>query len=113
MDVVCRRIAQMISSITGVEPASACLQALLQILEATSALALEVSKQRALYKMERPSGSILNTDTMEAVSGCGSKDSVMGKSVLAVAFPAVTRWGTAAGIGYDRSTTLLKAQVLI
>ena len=74
---------------------------------------MEVGKQRTLFKIERPSGSIFNEETMEAINKDGSSESTRGKSVLAVAFPLVTRWGTPTGAGYDKCVVVMKAQVLV
>ena len=59
---VYRKTIEMLMRIaTGVEPASDCVEGLRLIVEAASALALDVGKQRALYKFERPSGSSMWT----------------------------------------------------
>ena len=46
-------------------------------------------------------------------SNCEKRlESLRGKSVLAVTFPLVIRWGSSAG-GYDRCVIVHKAQVLV
>ena len=113
IDSVCRRIEDMIISMTGIKAPAARARDLRQLIETSSKLATECGKQRALYKLERPNGSILNPETMEAIPHDDHDGRTRGKSVLLVVWPAATRWGTPAGTGYEKSSTILKARVLV
>ena len=113
IEVIRKKIEHVTSNFVRAGPLETRLAELDQIVDAAASLAMDVAKQRGLFKFEPPPSHFFDSNTMEEVSPNANKDGLEGKTIRAVVFPAVTKWGNEAGVGYERSTTILKAQVLV
>ena len=112
VEAISKKIDHMTSNLVRVKPSGARLTDLEQIVEAAAILAVDIGKQRGLFKFEQPSGYSFNANTMEEVS-TSDNDTLEGKMIRSVIFPTVTKWGSESGLGYERSITIFKAQVLV
>jgi hypothetical protein len=101
------------SNLTHSQPSSQRLESLEQLVDTAANLALDMSKQRALFKMEQTQNFFFNDETMEPVGAIAHSQDFAGQPIQGVVFPYVGRWGTEKGSGYEHCVTILKAQVLI
>ena len=85
---------------------------MVRIVEAAAKLASDTAKQRAFFKVQMPFGTF-DSRVMDAVEVENQTRDPNGRTIRAVAFPSVTRWGNEKGVGYERCVTIFKAQVLI
>ena len=110
---VTQQIESMVSDLTGSATSQGRKSDLLRIVDTASKLALETAKQRALYKLQMPTGAF-DPRNMNALAAHDSNgDGHNGKAIRAAIFPSVTRWGNEKGAGYERGVTIFKAQVLV
>ena len=113
IDEITQQIEYVISDLTGSITSRGRKADLVRIIEAAAKLAVDTTKQRALYKLQMPTGA-LDPQVMDAVSVDGSKATDLdGKSIRAAIFPSATRWGNEKGIGYERDVIIFKTQVLV
>ena len=113
VDAISKKIDWVTSSLVEVKPSRVRLEQLDLIVDAAASLAMDIGKQRGLFKLEQPSNYLFDSKTMEEVFFSKNVDSPEGKKIRSVVFPAVTKWGNDEGVGYERSITILKAQVLV
>lgn len=114
VETISHKLARLLSSLTGSDCSTEQLTHLEQIVEAAAVLAMDVAKQRALYKVEMPTGLRFDRMYMEDVGTQEDSSVVSGKgTVRMVIFPFVTKWGVEAGIGYESFVTISKTKVLV
>ena len=112
IDEVTQQIDSMVSDLTGSATSQGRKSDLVRIVDTASKLALETAKQRALYKLQMPTGAF-DPQNMDALAVDDlNGDGFDGKAIRAAIFPSVTRWGNEKGASYERGVTIFKAQVL-
>ena len=112
---ISKKIDDMTSNLAGLGYSEARLNQLNQTVEAAAGLALDLAKQRALFKiiMGDPGVTEFDATTMEDVLQDHKAEILQGRPIQGIVFPAVKRWGDHSGNGYERGHTVSKAQVLV
>ena len=112
---ISKRIDSMTSNLAGLNPSDGRLSHLTQVVEMAASLAMDLAKQRPLFKliMDRPGITAFDATSMEDVLQERRGDNLQGRPIQSVVFPAVKRWGDESGNGYDHEFTVSKAQVLV
>jgi len=109
---VSKKIEYMTSAIAGLEYSEARFQHLQQIVEAAAGLAMDVAKERAVIKVEKPNSTTFDVTSMEDVLQDHKGEVLQGRPIQGIVFPAAIKRveeeeGT--GGGY----LIAKAQVLV
>ena len=112
---ISKKIDFMTSNLAGLGPSDGRLSHLNQVVEMAAILAMDLAKQRALFKviMDRPGSTTFDATSMEDVLQDHKGEKLQGRPIQSVVFPAVKRWGDDSGNGYDTEHTISKAQVLV
>lgn len=106
-----KRIEYMTSAIAGLEYSEARFQHLQQIVEAAAALAMDIAKERAVVKVEKPKGTTFDATSMEDVLQDHKGEVLQGRPIQGIVFPAVIK--TTEGEGTGGGYLIAKAQVLV
>jgi hypothetical protein len=119
---ITKKIDYLLSSLTNRRRSKQRMAGLKDIVEWASNLALDLAKQRALVKLNRPSDSLgaFDPGTMLEVTGEEEREGEVtdlpqsrGKQVKLCVFPAVVRQSDESGVGFDKEHLVSKAQVLL
>ena len=108
---VSKKIDYMSSGLTGLDYSEARFQHLQQIVETAAGLAMDIAKERAVIKVEKPSSTTFDATTMEDVLQDHKGEVLQGRPIQGVAFPAVIKVAEAEGTG--GGYLIAKAQVLV
>ena len=111
---ISKKIDLMTSNLAGLGPSDGRLSHLSQVVEMAATLAMDLAKQRALFKviMDRPGSTTFDATSMEDVLQEHKGEKLQGRPIQSVVFPGVKRWGDNSGNGYDVEYTISKALVL-
>ena len=110
-------LSQMIdaacSELTKTRPKGERRASLEEMVDSAASLALDMAKQRAMFRIERPSNSVFDPEMMETWNN--DTEAVTGAPIRAVIFPAVTKCSgeSASGSAWSHSLVIVKAKVLL
>lgn len=115
VEEISKKIDSMTSNLAGLGPSDARLKQLRQVVDSAANLALDLGKQRAVFKiiMERPGVTTFDASTMEDALQDNKGENLRGRPIQIVVFPAVVKWGDDLRAGHDNGRTISKAQVLV
>ena len=101
------------SELTKTRPKGERRASLEEMVDSAASLAIDMAKQRAMFKIERPSNSVFDPEMMEAWDV--DTEAVAGAPIRAVVFPAVTKCTgeSVAGSVWSNSLVIVKAKVLL
>ncbi|KAL9116529.1 MAG: hypothetical protein Q9187_006945 [Circinaria calcarea] len=114
VEEISKKIDSMTSNLAGLGPSEARLKQLRQVVDSAANLALDLGKQRALFKiiMERPGIKTFDASSMEDALQDNKGENLQGRPIQIVVFPAVVKWEDDLRAGHDSGRTISKAQVL-
>ena len=112
---VSKRIDDMTSNLAGLGYSEARLRQLSQVVEAAASLAMDLAKQRVLFRLYMTIAGATEFDaaTMEDVLQDHKAEGLQGRLIRGIVFPAVKKWGDDSGNEFERAQTIFKAQVLV
>ena len=101
----------MTRNLAGQGPSEVRMHHLNRVMEAAAVLAMDLAKQRSLFKVERP-GSSFSAASMEDILQSSTEDAPQGKSVQGVVFPKVVKVPDGDN-GAEKSVVISRAQVIL
>ena len=110
---VSKRIEAVTARLAGLDHSEVRLQHLNQVVKAAAGLALDLIKEKTVFKVEKPASTTFDAASMEDVLQDSKGEALHGRSILAVIFPVVSRRGDESGGSYDSNLIIFKAQVLV
>lgn len=108
---LCKSIDHLTTNLTGLGYSEARFAHLHQVVESAAGLSVELAKQRALFLIEKATGTF-DAAKMEDVLQINKGEVLQGRQVESTVFPLVTRYGDDSGTGYEHGITIFKAQVV-
>ncbi|MCJ1247788.1 hypothetical protein MMC30_005003 [Trapelia coarctata] len=108
---VSKKIEYMTSTLTGLDYSEARFQHLQQVVENAAGLAMDLAKERAVVKVEKPSATTFDATSMEDVLQDHKGEVLQGRPIQGVVFPAVIK--APEGEGAGGAYLIAKAQVLV
>ncbi|MCJ1391586.1 hypothetical protein MMC18_004450 [Xylographa bjoerkii] len=108
---ISEKIDQMTSNLAGLDSSEARLQHLNQVVEAAATLALELEKEQAQYKVERPNSRTFDARSMEDVLQDHRGEALQGEPIQGLVFPSVIK--IQGQNQADQGLVIFKAQVIV